>query len=142
MENEFPQSRELLAELRLIFSDLPEFKDPEPICAEEAAACRRMAEENVRLMRQTDSNEALAKLVEERTALPLTLADGTVVPVTESLRMWELEFQNQLMFFRHRPELRDVYEALVTGWYADGEPMTLLRLMTFLEVKTGAVTIN
>ncbi len=142
MENELPQGPQLLKELRRIFADVPAFKDPDPVSPEVAGACRQAAEENIRLLQKAKSDEALTRLIEERVKEPLTLPDGTQIPMTETLKMWELEFQNQLMFFRHRPELKPVCEALVTGWYADGEPMTLLRLMTYLEVTTGAVTIN
>ena len=90
MKNEIPQSRQMLQELRLIFSGLSEFKDPDPVAPAEAAACRRQAEETVRLMRETDSDEALSRLLKERTAMPLLLEDGACVPVTEKLKMWEL----------------------------------------------------
>ena len=139
---DIPGADDMLQELRVIFGGLPKFEDPAPVSSEEYALCRTRADETVQLMRRTASDEELVALLEKQTTEPFVLKDGTVKPMTENLKLWQLEFQNQRMFFRNRAEAEPLCEALVTDWYKDGVPLTLYRLMLCLEVKGGTVTLN
>lgn len=141
-KDDIPGADDMLEELRVIFGGLPKFEDPTPVSAAEYRACRARADETVELMRSTATDDELIRLLQEKTTEPLVLEDGTTVPMSENLKLWQLEFQNQRMFFRHRMESEPLCEQWVTEWYHDGVPMTLYRLMLCLEVKGGAVTLN
>lgn len=141
-KDDIPGADDMLEELRVIFGGLPAFEDPTPVSAAEYCACRKRADETVELMRSTANDDELIQLLQTKTTEPLVLEGGTTRPMTENLKLWQLEFQNQRMFFRNRVESEPLCEQWVTEWYHDGVPMTLYRLMLCLEVKGGTVTLN
>ena len=132
----------LLAELHIIFADFPQFEDPQPAGPVEIAACRRRALELFDILKTTPKECDVVPALEAKVKEPLIGDDGTAIPVTDNLKLWCLEFQNQHMFFHQRQELLPACERLVSEWFHDDQPMTLLRLMTYLEVTGGTVTLN